>query len=114
MATHKADGLYYVSLGMLRRKNACDRQQRAFRSYYGQRIIVTFDNVLDARRKGMNVWWLVCEMYMSRRITDIEYSNFNMSTGYNASQLPSDSDLSCARALMDLLAARARREGRLP
>lgn len=106
MATHKADGLYYIDLKLLVKNNACLYSRNAFKRWFGEgRVLATYENTVKAKRRGLSLYWVVITMLDSEKITFEEFCDFQRRYfGLNADM---------ARAFMNLLAVRARREGKL-
>lgn len=107
--THPADGLYYLSEALLERDAACLPQRNRWSAYYGGARVEITMNVVRVMHAGHNrvVYWAAYMMWMNSKITTEEWSHFEREWClYNTEERE-------RMAFMDLLATRARREGRL-
>lgn len=108
---HPADGIYYVDYRMLKGKRACHRQYKRWLSFFGVKDIpITLSVLRKMQTLGDEcVHWAARCMFYSSQITGNEFRAFDRAyfTGH-------EGVCNECTAFMDLLAARARREGRLP
>lgn len=108
---HPADGIYYVDYKMLVRYRACDfHRERWYRFFGFGRVPLTL-KVVSKMHTSTNhcVGWAVYKMNDKWKITASEFKAY-----VDAIERGNDYTEDGRRAFMDLLAARARREGRLP
>lgn len=109
---HEADGLYSISVKHLRNIGACVQQTMEFKRCFGDGVIpITFDAAEKAMRlfdPHLSVMVHLVEDFRPGSFTGEEMQNFEQRYWRS----PCD-EAEAPLALMDLLAARARREGRL-
>ncbi len=99
MATHKADGIYYTNLKRLTQIHACLTGRRDWVALFGEGdVLITLDNMKALNKKDDTYChWLATKMYYAGLLTFDEYWGVD----------------NTARALMNALARRAKREGLL-
>lgn len=104
--THPADGLYYLDAEMLARGDACRTGIRAFEAVAGGTSApLTLQLVIEVQSLCSCIAWAASVMGEGRKVTTGEYWQF--SSEYRGAR----STRAAARAFMDLLLARAKREG---
>lgn len=112
--THEADGLYYLSSRLLRRRHACCGHRQTWLDAHGDYVVpvtlaILRDHMSRSRRNaGTATFFLAVRMDDAQAITAEEYARLAQ-----ASLKEKDNPENSARVVMDVLAARARREGRL-
>lgn len=112
--THKADGLFYVSVGMLTKQGACWRSREQFTELFGRgkipvtlanlRKLVAHENAHDYYREGHN--YMTFDAFLDRMAY---YAHVIKDTEYSALARLSSGDQ--PRALMNLLWKIAQRRG---
>jgi len=107
---HPADGLYYLDLELLERAYACSRQRARWQSFFGRKRVPITLAVLRKMHNNFNrtLGWGAAHMRARSKISDAEIRAFD--SIYFSMDSNSETE---RRAFMDLLATRARREGRL-
>lgn len=106
---HEADGLYYLDEEILTRARACEEQASRWYAKFGRGKVPMTLRRIQAMHDEDNrcVAWCMDAMRDSRFITEEEWDRWGYK--YASTWCPREECLT----LMDLLAARARREGRL-
>ena len=112
---HKADGLYYVTRNMLAKVNACaiGRAQAVPNKGASEPLPITLK---EARRLGdfprSRLTWAAIILHSSGRITDAEIAVYrNQRDHISRFSAQRRQPMQQAQAFMDLLHARAKREG---
>lgn len=109
---HPADGLYYLDLEMLRKAGACHGQTEEFKALFGERVTATLDNVLYAYSHFTpHLTVLSGFMEAAGHITQREDEAFEMNYYGAIRPWKRNWKTLVARAFMDLLEVRAKREG---
>lgn len=106
--THPADGLYTFSAARARELGACSRALKAWVSRHGEAVVpVTLaDMTAQQEADSLSVGWCLNRMRRYGRIEAAEQDD--ALCAYSATGVHSEE----ARALMDCLLVRAKREGR--
>lgn len=108
---HKADGLYYMSRKLARDNGACAMAWLAWEQLYGWRQVpVTLAQMTEfcCRYRGA-AYWLTNRLYRKRLLTVRQRDHYERLSSRAWSARPAEE----ARVIMNMLAARARNEGRL-
>lgn len=107
--SHPADGLYDTSAAELRKAGACQGQSDRFRAMFGRgRVLMTLENVTKAR-DGFGAHLSIAVKLMNDR----ERVTVSEAHAFDRVYWPAGNSKVEAKAFMDLLLARAIREGRI-
>lgn len=112
---HEADGLYSFSYARAVELSACYLARIKWRYTHGDATVpITFAVMLaQERRAPGSASWCVYRMYVSERITYEEYKDAHMGLRRTEGLPYVDKPSALVGVLMNTLARRARREGRL-
>lgn len=109
---HEADGLYYMTLKLARDNGACAMARLAWERLYGSsQVLVTLAQMTEfCRHYRGAAAWLTYKLYRKGLITARQRDHYERLSSYAWGASLAEE----ARGIMNMLAVRARNEGRLP